>query len=292
VLFEERDLERFRIAVVQMNARRGDIDHNLEVHRRIARAAVSEGCRVVVFPELSVTAHYGGEDVTALAEEATAGAIHKAMQALTEELGCVAGYGFCEKARGTFYNAYVLTGPMGLIGIQRKVHASQDEYYSFGMGRSLEVFDLGFCHVGVAICFDASFFEVWRVLVLKGAEVLLLPHASRTGWGEELPEDKQREDLKRALDDLPGRYGIYAEDNAVFAAYANQMDYNGHTTHLGGAYILGPDGKLLARSEPVLNDLWVSAELDPEMLYRARNSKYSLLRTRRPEMYGELTRMI
>jgi len=285
-------LEQFRIAAVQMNALRGDLDHNLDVHRRIAHEAASDGCKLVVFPELSVTAHYGGEDVTALAEEAAAGAICEAMHTLTEELDVVIGYGFCEKAHGTFYNAYTLMGPEGLIGVQRKVHASQDEYFSFRMGRSLEVFDLGFCLVGVAICFDASFFEVWRVLALKGVEVLLLPHASRTGWGEEVPEGKQRGDLKQMLDGLPGRYGVYAEDNIVFAAYGNQVRYNGHTTHLGGAYILGPDGKLLIKSEPVLDDLWVSAELDPQVLDRARNSRYSLLRTRRPEMYGALTRMI
>jgi predicted amidohydrolase len=146
--------------------------------------------------------------------------------------------------------------------------------------------------VGVAICFDASFFETWRVLTLKGAEVVLLPHAARSGWGEDIPQNRQREDLKQRLDQLPGRYGIYAADNAVFAAFANQVDYNGHSTHAGGAYVIGPDGKLITRSEPVLDDLYLSAELDPESLERARNSRFSLLRTRRPEVYGELTRLI
>jgi predicted amidohydrolase len=285
-------LRRFKIATVQMNALRGDLDHNLEVHSHFARKAADDGCELVMFPELSVTAHYGGEDVTSLAEEATRGTIFETMRGLAQRLDCVIGYGFCEQAHGTFYNSYGLMGPRGLIGVQRKVHASRDEYFSFRMGRSLEVFDLHFCRVGIAICFDASFFEAWRVLALKGADVLLLPHASRTGWGEEVPEEKQREDLTHMLDTLPGRYGIYAEDNNVFAAYGNQVAYNGHTTHLGGAYILGPDGKLLAQSKPVLDDLWVSAELDPETLDQARNSKYSLLRTRRPEMYAELTSLI
>jgi N-carbamoylputrescine amidase len=285
-------MDTFKIGVVQMNALRGDLDHNLEVHRRIAREAASDGCSLVMFPELSVTAHYGAEDVTSSAEEATGGTIYETMHALSEELGCVIGYGFCERAHGTFYNSYALMGSRGLIGVQRKVHASRDEYFSFRMGRSLEVFNLGFCHVGVAICFDAGFFEVWRVLALRGADLLLLPHAGRSGWGEKIPREKQLEDLRQMVDGLPGRYGIYAEDNAVFAAFGNQVGYNGHSTHSGGAYILGADGKLLARLEPELDDLWVSAELDPEMLDRARNSRYSLLRTRRPEMYGELTRMI
>jgi predicted amidohydrolase len=285
-------MDRFKVGAVGMNALRGNLSHNLEVHRRFAREAAEDGCRVVVFPELSVTSHYGDEDVTSLAEEAMAGTIYETMRGLAKELGSVIGYGFCEKARGTFYNSYALMGPECLIGIQRKIHASQDEYFSFRMGRSLEVFDLGFCRVGIAICFDANFSEVWRVLALKGADVLLLPHASRTGWGEKTPKEKQVQDLKQMLDSLPGRYGVYAEDNIVFAAYANQVGYNGHSTHLGGAYVLGPDGKLLARSEPVLDDLWISAELDPMLQEEARNSRFSLLRTRRPEVYGELTRMV
>jgi predicted amidohydrolase len=198
----------------------------------------------------------------------------------------------CEKAHGTFYNSYALMGAEGLLGLQRKIHASQDEYFHFRMGRSLDVFDLGFCRVAVAICFDASFSEVWRVLALKGAELLLLPHAGRSGWGDEVPQEKQRQDLRQSLAGLPGRYGVYAEDNALFAAYANQVGYNGHSTHSGGAYILGPKGELLAKSEPILEDNWISAELDPRALEEARNARYSLLRNRRPEVYSELTRMI
>ena len=275
-----------------MNALRGDLDHNLEVHRRIAREAAGVDCRLVMFPELSVTAHYGVEDVTSLAEEAAGGTIYETMRALASDLGCVIGYGFCERAHGTFYNSYALMGDKGLMGMQRKVHASQDEYFSFRMGRTLDVFDLGFCCVGIPICFDANFFEVWRVLALKGADVLLLPHASRTGWGEEIPQEKQQQDLKQMLDGLPGRYGVYAEDNIVFAAYGNQAGYNGHSTHLGGAYVLGPDGKLLARSEPVLDDQWISAELDPEILEVVRRNPWFPLKKRRPETYGELTRQI
>jgi predicted amidohydrolase len=285
-------LDRFKIAVAQINALRNDLDHNLRLHERVACEAVAAGCRLVVFPELSVTAHYGDEDVTTLAEDVAVGRISGAMHALAAELDAIIGYGFCEQAHGTYYNSYALMGPGGLIGVQRKVHASLDEYFSFRMGRSFEVFDLGFCRAGVLICFDANFSEAWRVMALKQAEVLLLPHAGRSGWGEMVPEDQQREKLQQALSALPGRYGVHAADNNVFAAYGNQVGYNGHSTHSGGAYILDPCGALLAKSQPVLDDSWISAELDPDILNRARNSKFSLLRTRRPEMYAELTRMI
>lgn len=38
--------------------------------------------------------------------------------------------------------------------------------------RRFEVFDLGFCRVGTLICYDVSFSEAWRIMALKGAEVV------------------------------------------------------------------------------------------------------------------------
>jgi N-carbamoylputrescine amidase len=177
----------------------------------------------------------------------------------------------------------------GLIGIQRKIHASMDEYYSFRMGRHFALFDLGFCRVGVLICADANYFESWRVMAIKGADLLLLPHAGRSGHGIEIAADEQQQHLEKILTGLPGRYGYYAADNNVFAAYGNQVGYNGHSTHSGAAYVCGPDGKLIAHSEACLADLWIAAALDPAVLEAERNSLYSLLRTRRPETYQELT---
>ncbi len=49
---------------------------------------------------------------------------------------------------------------------------------------------------------------------------------------------------------------------------------------------------MIARSELSLDDLWIQAELDPELLGAARSSRYSLMRTRRPEMYRELIEKI
>lgn len=86
--------------------------------------------------------------------------------------------------------------------------------------------------------------------------------------------------------------GIYAKANGVFAAFGNQVGFNRHSTHLGGTHIVGPTGELIAKSEPLLDDLWISAELDPEVQKKMRRNPWCTLKTRRPEVYGELTRMI
>ena len=168
---------------------------------------------------------------------------------------------------------------------------SWDEYFHFRMGRSLEVFDLGFCRVGTLICFDMAFFEAWRVLALKGAEVILLPHAARISRGGRVSRKKQLARLKARNRELPGKAGIFASDNCVFAVSCNQVDYNGHSTHGGGAYVVSPDGRLAAKARTSLDDLMITAELDAKLLVRARR-RCGVMRLRRPEMYGGLTEMI
>lgn len=283
---------KFKVAAVQMNAFPEKLDYNLEVHHRIAKEAAKDGCKIILFPELSLTAHLGDESVTALAESTKGGRIYKEMHKLAKETDAVICYGFCEVFRGAHYNTQALMSPDGLIGIHRKVHLSRDEYLFFRMGRTLDVYDLGFCKAGILICYDSNFFEAWRVLALKGAEVILLPHASRSGPGVELPKKKQINRLKNILEKLPGRNGVYAYDNNVFAVYCNQVDYNGHSTHSGAAYIIGNDGKLITRSKPVLDDLWISAQIDKEKQSQRRKSQNFSLKDRRPEMYGELVKMI
>ena len=79
--------ECIQVAAVQMNALKENFEHNLQVHRRIAREAAAVGCRLVLFPELSVTAHYGEASVTSPAEEAGHGPAYEAMHALARARG-------------------------------------------------------------------------------------------------------------------------------------------------------------------------------------------------------------
>jgi len=294
-------MQRFTVAATQVDTRCLDVDHNLEVHARLIAETAAAGCNLVVFPEGSVTGSNGSADVVRSAEPCD-GRIYRVLQAEAARRGIVVSYGFCELHRGTHYNTSALVGPDGLLGLQRKVHASYDEFFRFRQAYDWVVADLGFCRVGTAICHDSDFFESWRILALKGAELILLPHANRTmpaGGGELTFDGRGREettdDLLRAQAELldaapvpPRLHDALARDNAVFAAFSDQVGFDGHSTHVGGAYVLGPDGSLLQRSEPGTATSWVAADLDPESLVRARQNPWFALRKRRPETYDEL----
>jgi 5-aminopentanamidase len=294
-------VQRCRVAVTQVDVRHLDVEHNLEAHRTVIAETAEAGCDLVVFPECSVTGHNGSPEVTRDAEPHD-GRIFETIAGAAREAGIVVGYGFCELDRGTHYNSFALVGRDGLLGLQRKVHASDDEFFRFRQAYEWVVVDLGFARVGTAICHDSDFFESWRILALKGAELVLLPHANRTmpagggeltfdGRGREVDADALLRAQAELLDGTPGPPRLHdalARDNAVFAAFSDQVGFDGHSTHVGGAYVLAPDGSLLARSERGTGTSWVATDLEPESLVRARENPWFALRKRRPETYDEL----
>src|SRR5438552_3869196 len=170
-------MKRFKVATTQLHVRHMDVERNLEAHFQLIGRAADADCDLVVFPELSVTGHNGTPEITRGAEPSD-GPIYRAIHDKARSRKIIVAYGFCEHFRGTHYNAHALVGPDGMIGIQRKVHASFDEFFRFRQAYEWSVFDLGYCRIGTAICHDSDFFESWRVLSLKGAEVLLLPPAN------------------------------------------------------------------------------------------------------------------
>lgn len=96
-------MRRCRVAATQVEVRQGDVEHNLETHVRLIAEPAEAGCNLVVFPELSVTGHNGGAEVTRVAEPAD-GRIARVIREAATAGGIVVSYGFCELHRGTHYN--------------------------------------------------------------------------------------------------------------------------------------------------------------------------------------------
>ena len=289
------------MAATQVDVRHLDVGANLETHLRLIGETAAAGCDLVVFPEAGLTGHNGSQEVIRAAEPHD-GPLFQAVHAAAREHRIVVSYGYCELYRGTHYNTSALVGPEGLLGLQRKVHASYDEFFRFRQAYGWAVVDLGFCVAGTAICHDSDFFESWRILALKGAEVVLLPHANRTlpaadgtltfdGRDRDAPEEELLRAQAELLEDRPSPprlHDVLARDNGVYAVFSDQVGFDGHSTHVGGAYVLAPDGSTIARSDPGLDTGWISAELDPGLLDRVRESAAFPLRKRRPETYDEL----
>ena len=167
------------VAAIQMNAPLGDVAGNLKNIKAWASKAVKAKADLILFPELAITGHWCNTNSWKTSQEVPGGKATGEIEGLAKRHNVYISVGLGERDKGVQYNCQILVGPDGYIGKQRKLHMSSDEYFYYRGGTDMPVLDSGKCRVGTVICYDNMFPEVPRILALKGAEVILSPHAGR-----------------------------------------------------------------------------------------------------------------
>jgi N-carbamoylputrescine amidase len=288
-------MEKIRVAAVSMNGGLGTPEESLEHIAGFCERAVAERADLVLFPELVVHGHCT-PNTWELAEAVPEGPSAARIATLAARFQLFLAAGLSEKENDIVYNTQLLVGPQGYIGKQRKLHLSRDEVLFYKGGREIQVFDIGKCRVGVVICYDNQFPEVSRIVALRGAEVILMPHAAREALWDETAASEQAA-RHHVFEFFKSSYAMRARENACFCVLADQAGRAGivdtlppdHPHHPGAALVFAPNGDLLeaAQSEHIRDEIIV-CDLDPELLARARSHPNYTLRTRRPELFGEL----
>jgi predicted amidohydrolase len=288
-----------RVAAVSINGFLGEPERVLRAIDSWCERAVAAGAELVLFPELVIHGHCTPH-TWELAEPVPEGPSSARLVEIARRHKLTLCAGLSEKERDIVYNTQVVAGPRGYIGKQRKLHLSRDEVFFYKGGREISVFDIGPCKIGIVICYDNQFPEVARVLALRGAEVLLMPHAGRFKLWDDSPESQAA--ARWYSHDFLKKYALRARENACFAILTDQVgragfvdlwprDSENQPHHAGAALVWGPDGELLASSqEEQIREEMVVATLDQSALARERALPNYMLRTRRPELFAELVR--
>jgi len=291
-------MQNIRVACVSMNGYLGEPERALKTIEAFSRKAAKLGVELVLFPELVVHGH-NAPNTPEIAEPVPDGPSCQRLCALSKELDMVISAGLSEREGASVYNTQVLFGPGGFIGKQRKIHLSRDEKNHYTAGAEIEVFDIGKCTVGTTICYDSQFPELSRILLLKGAEVQLMPHAMREcHWRDDDPESEQY--ARRHLHKLLTRYTMRAWENYCFILVTDQagkagvvdtlpVDHVNQPYHPGGAMIIAPDAEILCHTqnekiedEMIVQDL-VAADIDA-----MRNHENYQLKTRQKQLFTDL----
>lgn len=294
-------MQSFRVASVSMNSPLGELDWVFEQIESRSHEAVEQGAQLALFPELLIHGHCNPR-TWELAESVPDGPSTQRLVEVAKQTGLVISAGISEMQSDIVFNTQVLVGPDGYIGKQRKIHMSRDETLFYKGGREIVVHDLGFCKVGTIICYDNQLPEVARILALKGAEVLLMPHAARVKmWEDDNPESMAAA-RNHSHDFFVSCYGQRARENACFAVFANQAGRAGYVDmyprdspaqphHCGCGFVFAPNGDLI-KSTPrdIIQDEMIVCDLDASLIAAERSLPNYTLRTRRPELYGELVR--
>jgi N-carbamoylputrescine amidase len=292
-------MQTLRVAAVSMDGRLGDPQGVLERIEQFAAQAAEGGAELALFPELVVHGHCT-PNTWELAEAVPDGPSTQRLIAIARRHKLFLSAGLSEKERDVVFNTQVVVGPQGYVGKQRKLHCSRDEGLFYKGGREIAVFDLGKCKVGIVICYDNQLPEVPRIAALRGADVLLMPHAAREARWDDTPQSQAA--ARRHMFDLyTSCYAMRARENACFCVLADQAgracvdaypaDHPYQPHHAGAAMVFDPLGRLIkhAQLETVCDEI-VFADLDAKVLAQARSQPNYTLRTRRPELFGELTR--
>jgi predicted amidohydrolase len=183
---------QLRVGAVQMCST-DDLSANLAVARLWTDRAVAEGAQLVVLPECFSFLGKHEADKRTIAEDLDRGGpVLDALRELASRHGVwLIGGGTPELVAGDAertYNTAIVIDPSGaLVSRYRKVHlfdvdipggATLRESDATRAGDELVVVDIAGARIGLSICYDVRFPELYRRLVKdRGAEVLLVPAA-------------------------------------------------------------------------------------------------------------------
>ncbi|MBQ5960469.1 MAG: carbon-nitrogen hydrolase family protein [Firmicutes bacterium] len=274
---------KLRIAFLQLlpgETLAGQLDKGIKA----CREAKAKGADIALFPEMWSDGYRLPQDPDVLRRLAVCkdGSFVQAFAMLAAELEMAIGITFLEKHEPSPLNSVVIFDRRGKeILHYSKVHicAFDDEKVLSG-GEDFHTADLeyagGTVRIGSMICFDREFPESARILMLKGAELILAPNAC--------PMEINRLSALRTR----------AYENMAAIATCNypegQPDCNGHSTLFDGVPWL-PD-------EPGVRDMCVfeasgdpgvyTADLDLDQLRKHRAEDVMGAKYRRPGTYSAL----
>ncbi len=273
----------FKIALLQLLPG-NSAEENLRIGEAACRQAKAEEADIALFPEMWSTGYNIPQDkrvLESLSIDADSGFITE-FQGLARKLDMAVGITFLERHEPKPLNSIIIFDRKG----QPVLHYSKVHICAFSLENMLSAgedffaaeLDIGrdIIKIGSMICFDREFPESARILMLKGAEVILAPNAC--------PMEINRLSALRTR----------AYENKCAVATCNypqgHPDCNGHSTVF--------DGVAWLRDEPGVRDMCILeapenegiyiAEIDMDLLRSYRENEVMGQKYRHPECYAGL----
>ena len=262
--------EKFRLGLIQADSTKTIAENRSFLETQI-RQAKEKGARLVILPEHADIVDFRSDQ--GLSEPAEA-----YFAAVAAKYGLYLHCGsYAEKNEaGRPYNTTLLFDPAGRqIAFYRKIHmfdvqveggANIRESDTVSAGDFLAVAETPLCTLGLSVCYDLRFPELYRLLALNGAQLLVVSanFTAKTGaahW----------ETLLRAR----------AIENACYVAAVDQCGTNKNFRAYGHTMWIDPWGRVLGEleQEPGL----LMAEFDPAEVVHAR-TQIPVLKNRRADV--------
>ncbi len=257
-----------KISLAQMNVILGEPRTNLDTVRLMAAEAARRGSQMLVLPELWSTG-YDLENAAEYATELHEGIFSEVREMATHHQLYILGSCLSLLGEGQYGNTAVLCNPQGeIMADYSKIHLfrlMQEEQY-LTAGDHLTLVDSEWGKLGLAICYDLRFPEMFRRYALDGAKVVFLP----SEWPH--PRLAHWQTLLRAR----------AIENQLYLVACNRVGRSKDTDFFGHSCIVDPWGQPLIEAGE--EEMLVTCEIDLGRVDEVRR-KIPIFEDRRPELY-------
>lgn len=257
-------MQSFRAAAVQLRASLSK-PANLAEAERLIQIAAAQGAKLIVLPELFNL--YGNLPLAAAEAEPLNGKTATLLQRLAiETRAWIVGGSFAEAgAEGKAFNTSLTIDLQGNVwSMYRKMHLFDvdlgetlqvKESDSLLPGNEITCVETDLAKIGISICYDLRFPEIYREQSRRGAELLCVPAAFTQKTGRD-----HWHLLTRAR----------AIENQCYVIAANQVgEHAPGSMSFGHSLIIDPWGKVLAEAAGDENGVIV-ADLSAEVLMDIR----------------------
>lgn len=266
--------------------------------------AHARGVTMLVYPELALTTFFprwymaDQAEVDFWFEREMPGPDTAPLFERARDLGVAITFGYAELTpEGRHFNTSILTDRKGaIVGKYRKVHLPGHVEYDTARAfqhlekRYFEPGDIGFpvwrnegVVMGMAICNDRRWPEVYRCMGLQGVELVTIGY-NTPAVNSQMSAEGVKERLYHS--ELSLTAGAY--QNATFVAgIAKAGVEDGHPL-MGGSIIVDPNGYVLARAQSQEDELIV-ASCDVSACAFGKTTIFDFARHRRTEHYGRIT---
>ncbi len=260
-----------KIAAAQIACTLGDVSTNVRKMRDFTERAKVAGAELVVFPEMADTG-YAMQVIREQAMPWSEGAVPE-LQGMAREFSIAILSGVSEKEGGAIYNSQILIDSTGAIVTKyRKTHLFApppiEEDKCFSPGHELVSVALGGLEVGLTICYDLRFPEIYRALAVdRGANVFVISSA----WPFPRVEHQRVLATARAI------------ENQSYVVLANRVGKDDGVPFCGSSAVIDPYGVVVAAASADREELLV-ADLSREVIDAVRG-RMDVFAHRRPELY-------
>ena len=267
-----------------------NIQDNIQRAEKLILQAADQGAQIILLQELFETPYFPIDqqakhfDLASVLDDQTT---IKKMRKIAKKLKVVLPISFFERSGQVYYNSVVIIDADGeIVGHYRKSHIPQfpgyEEKFYFSPGDTgFKAIQTRYGCLGVGICWDQWFPEAARIMVLKGAEILLYP----TAIGSEIfSPDLDSKDHWQLV--MCG----HAAANIVPVISSNRIGKEVSGTNeiefYGSSFICDHKGKIIKSadktSESVLTHTFDLNEI------RDYRRSWGVFRDRRTSLYGSL----